>query len=156
MNQAPEKESDRTGGDIDSSQTLLDSTRQNNASGRSDNKPVELKGEGQEVPRIVDIVPSWGTRSRQGKSNAGIDDRFCTSGSIVNEGVLRTRTAPAGPHPYLDRFASGMHRPLEGKRQYPSTTVQRITVVQYFNRRDARCAHLLTQYVYLLDKWRPG
>ncbi|CAM9669535.1 unnamed protein product [Ectocarpus sp. 4 AP-2014] len=28
--------------------------------------------------------------------------------------IVRTRAAPAGPHPYLDRFASGMHRPLEG------------------------------------------
>lgn len=31
------------------------------------------------------------------------------------KGMVRTRIAPAGPHPYLDRFVSGMHRPLEGK-----------------------------------------
>lgn len=29
--------------------------------------------------------------------------------------ILRTRAAPAGPHPYLDRFASGMHLPLQGE-----------------------------------------
>lgn len=28
--------------------------------------------------------------------------------------IVRTHAAPAGPHPYLDRFASGMHRPFEG------------------------------------------
>lgn len=31
--------------------------------------------------------------------------------------IVRTRAAPAGPHPYLDRFASGMHRPLEGEQR---------------------------------------
>lgn len=34
------------------------------------------------------------------------------------ETVVRTRTVPAGPHPYLDRFASGMHRPFEGQRRF--------------------------------------
>lgn len=40
---------------------------------------------------------------------------FTERGAIVVNGIVRTRAAPAGPHPYLDRFASGMHRPLEGE-----------------------------------------
>lgn len=43
-----------------------------------------------------------------------------SGGNAREEGkvVVRTRTAPAGPHPYLDRFASGMHRPFEGQQHF--------------------------------------
>lgn len=155
MNQAPEKEFNRTGGDTDSNQTLLNGAHQNNASGHSD-KAVELKGDGQEAPQIVDTIPSCGTRSSEEKAKAGIDDRFSSSGSIATKGVLRTRTAPAGPHPYLDRFASGMHLPLEGKRRYPSTTVKRMLIVVFRFPRRPVCPSVDAKGVPLLDKRRPG
>ncbi|CAM9586544.1 unnamed protein product, partial [Discosporangium mesarthrocarpum] len=38
--------------------------------------------------------------------------------------IPRTRTAPEGPHPYLDRFASGMHTPIEDDAAWRRTAIQ--------------------------------
>lgn len=62
------------------------------------------------MPRLSDIVSGW--------QNAGdsVPEEGSGEDSIAphRRKVVRTLAAAAGPHPYLDRFASGMHRPLEG------------------------------------------
>lgn len=75
------------------------------------------------MPRLSEVVPGWNVDV---ENHNPIDE-----GDGLGEGegmdkdsripphrrkVVRTRAAPAGPHPYLDRFASGMHRPLEGSK----------------------------------------
>lgn len=64
------------------------------------------------MPRLSDIVSGW--------ENAGdiVPEEGSGEDSIAphRRKVVRTLAAAAGPHPYLDRFASGMHRPLEGGR----------------------------------------
>lgn len=71
---------------------------------------------GKHVPPILDssIPSSWGNFN-DGGTNGGIDDCFTAVGAMTRKGTVRIRAPPAGPHPYLDRFASGMHRPLEGE-----------------------------------------
>lgn len=75
------------------------------------------------MPRLSEVVPGWKVDLEnhnpvdgEGGDGAGegVDkDRIPPH----RRKVVRTRAAPAGPHPYLDRFASGMHRPLEGLKQ---------------------------------------
>eukprot|EP00752_Nemacystus_decipiens_P011697 g10380.t1 len=73
------------------------------------------------MPRLSEVVPGW----KVGQENRNPVDREGggPAGGMMDKDrgiplhrrkVVRTRAAPAGPHPYLDRFASGMHRPLEG------------------------------------------
>lgn len=73
------------------------------------------------MPRLSEVVPGWKIGLENHNSIDGEDDRS-EGGGVDKDSripphrrkVVRTRAAPAGPHPYLDRFASGMHRPLEG------------------------------------------
>lgn len=64
------------------------------------------------MPRLSEIVSGWHHTNEQRVSvdSGGGDAGIAPS----RRKMVRTRTAPAGPHPYLDRFASGMHKPLEG------------------------------------------
>lgn len=62
-----------------------------------------------EMPREPDIIPTWRT------TNEGTSHGNGNSGEAGPSAIVRTHAPPAGPHPYLDRFASGMHRPLEGE-----------------------------------------
>eukprot|EP00903_Cladosiphon_okamuranus_P015489 g14300.t1 len=75
------------------------------------------------MPRLSEVVPGWNLDSENhnqidveggGGIGKGVER---DSGRIPphRRKVVRTRAAPAGPHPYLDRFASGMHRPFEGE-----------------------------------------
>lgn len=81
------------------------------------------------MPRLSEVVPGWKVGSEASHNNPVDEADGGGGGGSEGEGVvkdrtipphrrkvLRTRAAPAGPHPYLDRFASGMHRPLEGKK----------------------------------------
>lgn len=80
----------------------------------STNAPVASLASG--MPRISDIISTWVTPRKTGANHGG--GSLCgESGSVAtaNE-IVCARKSPAGPHPYLDRFASGMHRPLEGER----------------------------------------
>lgn len=85
------------------------------------------------MPRLSQAAPGWfaGNHGPVGESV----ERGQQCGGHGDEGVvalhrrkaLRTRAAPLGPHPYLDRFASGMHRPLEGGK--PILCMQRLRCV---------------------------
>lgn len=62
------------------------------------------------MPRLSDIVSGW-----QNANEIAPEENNEDTIALHRRKVLRTRAAAAGPHPYLDRFASGMHRPLEGE-----------------------------------------
>ena len=75
------------------------------------------------MPRLSEVVPGWNAESENhnpidgGEGGGGADEGVERDSSRIpphRRKVVRTRAAPAGPHPYLDRFASGMHRPLQG------------------------------------------
>lgn len=87
------------------------------------------------MPRLSEVVSGWhdddleyngtlpgaaedgdGGRIERGDEISIISSKECGGIPPHRRKILRTRAAPAGPHPYLDRFASGMHRPLEGQR----------------------------------------
>ena len=97
------------------------------------------------MPRLSEVVPGW----KVDLENQNPVDREDGGGALEGADkdtripphrrkIVRTRAAPAGPHPYLDRFASGMHRPLEGlkrKRCVTSVLVARSgRVVQIYPR----------------------
>ncbi|CAM9772572.1 unnamed protein product, partial [Scytosiphon promiscuus] len=82
------------------------------------------RGCGATLPPLSEVVPGW-----QGAQNAAHGAAIGGEGGhgealdgdagginvpLHRRKIVRSRAAPAGPHPYLDRFASGMHRPLEG------------------------------------------
>lgn len=77
------------------------------------------------MPRLSEVVSGWpdGLVNRNplgaedGHGGDGEGDSKESGIPPHRRKVVRTRTAPAGPHPYLDRFASGMHRPLEGQEK---------------------------------------
>ncbi|CAN0207539.1 unnamed protein product, partial [Laminaria digitata] len=62
------------------------------------------------MPRLSDIVSGWQNAGEIVPEDGSGEDSIAPH----RRKVVRTRAAAAGPHPYLDRFASGMHRPLEG------------------------------------------
>lgn len=62
------------------------------------------------MPRLSDIVSGWQNADETVPEEGSGEDSIAPH----RRKVVRTRAAAAGPHPYLDRFASGMHRPLEG------------------------------------------
>lgn len=74
------------------------------------------------IPRLSEVVPGWHDGGDGLENQAPLDGHGGSGGGGEGVGripphrrrVVRTRAAPAGPHPYLDRFASGMHKPLEG------------------------------------------
>lgn len=87
-------------------------------------QPPEWSGRAA-MPRLSEVVPGWhdGLANRNNTplgAEDGGDKEDDEGGGRADEipphrrKIVRTRAAPAGPHPYLDRFASGMHRPLEG------------------------------------------
>lgn len=91
---------------------MSESTKLSRKSGRDD-------GQHEEIPAAPELKVSMpcpsDTISLWSPVNDSIASRACTKVEGTSREVVRTRIAPAGPHPYLDRFASGMHRPLEGK-----------------------------------------
>ncbi|CAN0331626.1 unnamed protein product, partial [Ectocarpus sp. 12 AP-2014] len=73
------------------------------------------------MPPLSEVVSGWheGLKDHDtlgGESGGGGGGKGSGDSDIPphRRKIVRTRIAPAGPHPYLDRFASGMHRPLEG------------------------------------------
>lgn len=89
------------------------STKFHRKSGQNDGQDEEIPAAPEprvSMPCPSDTIPLWST-----VNNDSIASRACTKVEGTSKEVVRTRIAPAGPHPYLDRFASGMHRPLEGK-----------------------------------------
>lgn len=78
------------------------------------------------MPRLSEVVSGWHDsqenhnplRCAEDGGVGGGEGGSEESGTIPphRRKIVRTRAAPAGPHPYLDRFASGMHRPLEGQQ----------------------------------------
>lgn len=90
------------------------------------------------LPRLSEIVSGWqeGPNGPQTVVEDGGGEGAKGEGTLTMPAhrrlVVRSRAAPAGPHPYLDRFASGMHRPLEGGRKSGGNGRVRLRVQRSF------------------------